>query len=99
MEQQQKYYQQNNQEMNKYIPAYERVKNVPYYTNLADSQEITGPKDALMKKLNYVIHMLEEQQDQKTGSVTEEMVLYMFLGVFVIFVVDSFSKTGRYRRG
>jgi len=99
MEQQQKYYQRNNQEMNKYTPAYERVKNVPYYTNLADSQEITGPKDALMKKLNYVVHMLEEQQDQKTGSVTEEMVLYMFLGVFVIFVVDSFSKTGRYRRG
>ena len=99
MEQQQKYYQQqNNQAMNKYVPAYEAVKNVPYYTNLADSQEITGPKDALMKKLNYVVHMLEEQQDQKTGSVTEEMVLYMFLGVFVIFVVDSFSKTGRYRR-
>lgn len=99
MEQQQKYYQQqNNQAMNKYVPAYEAVKNVPYYTNVADSQEITGPKDALMKKLNYVVHMLEEQQDQKTGSVTEEMVLYMFLGVFVIFVVDSFSKTGRYRR-
>lgn len=99
MEQQRTYYQQqNNQAINKYVPAYEAVKNVPYYTNLADSQEITGPKDALMKKLNYVVHMLEEQQDQKTGSVTEEMVLYMFLGVFVIFVVDSFSKTGRYRR-
>lgn len=99
MEQQQKYYQQqSNQGMNKYVPAYESVQNIPYYTDLANSQELTGPKDALMKKLNYVVHMLEEQQDQKTGSVTEEMVLYMFLGVFVIFVVDSFSKTGRYRR-
>ena len=97
--QQQKYYQQqNNQGMNKYVPAYESVQNIPYYTDLANSQELTGPKDALTKKLNYVVHMLEEQQDQKTGSVTEEMVLYMFLGVFVIFVVDSFSKTGRYRR-
>ena len=55
---------------------------------------LRGREDALMKKLNYVVHMLEEQQDQKTGSVTEEMVLYMFLGVFVIFVVDSFSGHG-----
>ena len=51
-----------------------------------------------MKKLNYVVHMLEEQHDEKTGSVTEELVLYMFLGVFVIFVVDSFSRSGKYKR-
>lgn len=100
MEQQKKYYQeQQKQYDNKYVPTYTgTAQNIPYYSDLANSQELNGPKDALMKKLNYVVHMLEEQQDQKTGSVTEEMVLYMFLGVFVIFVVDSFSKTGRYRR-
>lgn len=100
LEQQKKYYQeQQNQYNNKYVPTYTgTTQNIPYYSDLANSQELSGPKDALMKKLNYVVHMLEEQQDQKTGSVTEEMVLYMFLGVFVIFVVDSFSKTGRYRR-
>ena len=42
--------------------------------------------------------MLEEQQDERTGSVTEELVLYMFLGVFVIFVVDSFSRVSKYTR-
>ena len=52
----------------------------------------------LIEKLNYMINLLEEQQDQKTGSVTEEVVLYSFLGVFIIFIVDSFSKVGKYVR-
>ena len=30
--------------------------------------------------------------------VTEELVLYMFLGVFTIFVVDSFARAGKYTR-
>jgi hypothetical protein len=45
-----------------------------------------------------MINLLEEQKDQKTGSVTEEVVLYSFLGVFIIFVVDSFTKVGKYTR-
>jgi len=52
----------------------------------------------LSKKINYMIHMLEEQQDMKQGSVTEELVLYCFLGVFIIYVVDSFAKVGKYVR-
>ena len=40
-----------------------------------------------MTKLNYMIHLLEENKDEKTQNVTEELVLYMFLGVFVIFVI------------
>lgn len=52
----------------------------------------------LIEKLNYMINLLEEQQDQKTGSVTEEVVLYSFLGVFIIFIVDSFTKVGKYVR-
>jgi hypothetical protein len=51
-----------------------------------------------MTKLNYMIHLLEEQQDEKTDNVTEELVLYLFLGVFVIFVVDSFARVGKYKR-
>jgi hypothetical protein len=45
-----------------------------------------------------MINLLEEQQDQKTGNVTEEVVLYSFLGVFIIFVIDSFSRVGKYVR-
>jgi hypothetical protein len=49
-------------------------------------------------KLNYIIHMMEQSKDEKTNSVTEEVVLYCFLGIFTIFCVDSFVKIGRYAR-
>jgi len=72
---------------------------VPYYNQMQGSQEdVHTNKDALMTKLNYMIHLLEEQQDEKTENVTEELVLYLFLGVFVIFVVDSFARAGKYTR-
>ena len=54
--------------------------------------------DALLKKLNYMIHLLEEQKNEQTNNVTEELILYIFLGIFVIFVVDSFAKSGKYQR-
>ncbi len=72
---------------------------VPYYTQMQGAEEdVHTNKDALMTKLNYMIHLLEEQQDEKTENVTEELVLYLFLGVFVIFVVDSFARAGKYTR-
>ena len=52
----------------------------------------------LLEKLNYMIYLLEEQQNEKTGHVTEEVILYSFLGVFIIFVVDSFARVGKYVR-
>ena len=60
--------------------------------------EKTKREDELMKKLNYMIHLLEENKDEKTNNVTEELVLYLFLGVFTIFVVDSFARAGKYTR-
>jgi hypothetical protein len=35
--------------------------------------------------------MLEEKKDEKTGHVIEELVLYCFLGIFIIFVIDTFT--------
>ena len=54
--------------------------------------------DVLLQKLNYMIHLLEEQQDEKTHNVTEEVILYSFLGIFIIFVCDSFARVGKYVR-
>jgi hypothetical protein len=51
-----------------------------------------------INKLDYMIHLLEEQREIKTGSATEEVILYSFLGVFIIFVLDSFARAGRYTR-
>lgn len=65
--------------------------NKNYYTS-SDANQI------LIEKLNYMINLLEEQQDQKTNSATEEVVLYSFLGVFIIFIVDSFTKVNKYVR-
>ncbi len=99
LDQQQQYHNDQQQYYNKRVPTYTgTANNIPYYSQLANSQNLSGPKDDLMRKLNYVVHMLEEQQDEKTENVTEELVLYMFLGVFVIFVVDSFARVGKYTR-
>jgi len=66
--------------------------------NTYSSTETNDNNQVLIEKLNYMINLLEEQQDQKTNSVTEEVVLYSFLGVFIIFVVDSFARAGKYVR-
>lgn len=67
-------------------------------SSLSSPSSLNDSNQVLIEKLNYMINLLEEQQDQKTGSVTEEVVLYSFLGVFIIFVVDSFTKVGKYTR-
>ena len=54
--------------------------------------------DILLQKLNYMINLLEEKQDEKTNNVTEEIILYSFLGIFIIFIVDSFARVGKYVR-
>ena len=68
---------------------------VPYYDRVGSG---TISNDELTQKLDYMIHLLEEAQDFKTGHVTEEVILYSFLGVFIIFVLDSFARAGKYVR-
>ena len=55
-------------------------------------------KDELLQKLDHLIHLFEAQKDMKSGSVTEELILYSFLGIFIIYVLDSFVKVGKYTR-
>lgn len=71
---------------------------VPYYQNAGNGGNISKTSSDVNEKLNYLIHLIEEQKDEKTGHVTEELVLYSFLGVFVIYVVDSFARVGKYVR-
>ena len=82
-------------------PYYSEINNHDYNIrpeNTTQSTDDILTQSDLMKKLNYVVHMLEEQQDEKTSSITEELILYTFLGIFVIFVVDSFAKGSKYKR-
>ena len=71
---------------------------VPKMDTMTSGLTQPGTNGALIEKLNYIIHMLEEKRDEKTENVMEELVLYCFLGVFVIFVVDSFARTRKYVR-
>ena len=52
----------------------------------------------LTKKINYMIQLLEAQKSVKTDGVVEDVILYSFLGVFMIFLVESFTKVGKYVR-
>ena len=52
----------------------------------------------LLSKLDYIVHLLEEQRGEKTNHITEELVLYLFLGIFIIFVLDSFARASKYVR-
>ena len=67
-------------------------------SNSSINSGINYGNDLLLTKLNYMINLLENQQDERTHNVTEEVVLYSFLGVFIIFVVDSFARVGKYIR-
>ena len=90
----------------KMLPGYNNPNNRQYYNSKSqqNSPSVTSSIDGnfnnelLLQKLNYMINLLEEQQDEKTNNVTEEVVLYSFLGIFIIFVVDSFARVGKYVR-
>jgi hypothetical protein len=91
-------------------PSYRKsTYNMPYYQTPEppqqqqvyqhpQHQESYGENSVLIDKLNYMIKLLEEQQDERTNNVTEEVVLYCFLGIFIIFIVDSFVRVGKYVR-
>ena len=69
------------------------------YKNIKNNSNINPPnKEEMIKKLDYLIYLLENQKDIKSGSVTEELILYSFLGVFIIYVLDSFVKVAKYTR-
>ena len=75
------------------LPGYVPIKNTNY--NIPPNIQ---NQDILLQKLNYMITLLEDQQDERTNNVTEEVVLYSFLGIFIIFIADSFVRVGKYIR-
>lgn len=84
------------------LPGYSQQKNSvnrPYYPYREQQNVNEYPsQDVLLKKLNYMISLLEDQQDEKTSNVTEEVILYSFLGIFIIFIADTFVRAGKYTR-
>jgi hypothetical protein len=105
-------FEQNESELNNYTTNYgnEQTVNeyykkyIPNYSSQQQQQTVypyrqePSKEDMLLEKLNYMIYLLEEQKDEKTGTVMEEVVLYSFLGIFIIYIVDSFTRIGKYTR-
>jgi hypothetical protein len=81
-------------------PSVNESSNKMYYMNkqMDQSTSNSSSNDVLLNKINYMINLLEEQQDERTNNVTEEVILYSFLGIFIIFLVDSFARVGKYTR-
>ena len=73
-------------------------KNVPYFTQHNGPALPDRNTEIIINKLNLLIKLLEEQRNEKTGYVNEEIILYAFLGIFIIFIVDSFARSGKYTR-
>ena len=88
----------NGSDTNKVYYNQTRFTNPNYNANSTINNEVGDANQVLLDKLNYMINLLEDQQDEKTNNVTEEVVLYSFLGVFIIFVVDSFARVSKYVR-
>ena len=85
---------------NKSYEAPVALNNRPYYSTMGIGSGAGGATNdgKLMEKINYMIHLLEEQQLEKTNNITEEFILYSFLGIFVIYLCDSFARSGKYTR-
>jgi len=76
--------------------------NFDYITSMTNmnsngSNKLLNNTD-LLSKLDYIVHLLEEQRNEKTNTITEELILYLFLGIFIIFVLDSFARASKYVR-
>jgi len=84
-------------ELNNYAPP---IKKDNQFVLLDNANIIENPKpnDEVLTKLNKMIDMFEEQREIKTSKKNEEIVLYCFLGVFTIYILDSFVSIGKYSR-
>ena len=71
--------------------------NYDFTNNIQQNGTLSNNKE-LLSKLDYIVHLLEEQHNEKTNHITEELILYLFLGIFIIFVLDSFARSSKYTR-
>lgn len=68
---------------------------------LIEDQDKVPPRridSDLVNKIDKLMEMMEEQSEIRTTKKNEEIVLYCFLGIFTIYVLDSFATIGKYSR-
>jgi glutaredoxin 2 len=67
-----------------------------HYSSMDDHRK--NYQKQLNEKIDYMIKMLEDQRSEKTEGVIEDVMLFSFIGIFTIFLVESFTKVGKYVR-
>ena len=99
--------EENEEELNNFYKTEENIKVIPQYKtneymimNDTNGYNVTKPTNnqALLEKMNTILEMFEDQKEIKTNQKNEEIVLYCFLGVFIIYIMDSFVSIGKYSR-
>jgi len=80
------------------LSNYSDSYNLKYDSSPQNSNNLNFDNNKLLSKLEYIIHLLEEQHNEKTNYITEELILYLFLGIFILFVLDSFARASKYVR-
>lgn len=83
---------------NDYKSNYNESYKLNYNDFNNNQNNIINNNNKLLDKIDYIIHLLEEQHNEKTNNITEELILYLFLGIFIIYVLDSFSRMSKYKR-
>ena len=85
----------NNVSNENYIPYHSEYYE-KYMKNLDNLQnkEYNTTNNELLKKIDNILYLLEEQNEQNYNYITEELILYLFLGIFIIYVLDSFVRVG-----
>lgn len=78
------------------VPSYNEIAKPKYYENFQEKN--FQEKDILVDKVNYIIGLLENQQDEKTHNIVEDLIIYALLGCFIIFIIDKFVSVGKYVR-
>jgi hypothetical protein len=85
-------------ELNNYAPPIKKDNQFVLLDNANIIENNPKQNDEVLTKLNKMIDMFEEQREIKTSKKNEEIVLYCFLGVFTIYILDSFVSIGKYSR-
>ena len=93
---------ENDTELSNFYKS-EETNNVPpsvkeNYLLINGGTPAKPTNNEMLTKLNNILELFEDQKEIRTGQKNEEIVLYCFLGVFVIYIMDSFVNIGKYSR-
>ena len=80
------------------VPAQYKTNDYMILNSNSNVEPKRQTNQEMLEKMNKILEMFEDQKEIKTGQKNEEIVLYCFLGVFIIYIMDSFVNIGRYSR-